>query len=152
MAAGEPESLFQQNHCGVYRSANGGRTWDEVDTGLPSEFGFVAAPHPRDPSGFWVIPLTHPEEGRMAPEGALAVWRTRDSGDTWERQGNGLPQKDAYVGVFREALSTDGRDPAGVYFGTSTGQLYGSTDEGSSWSRIADNLPPIWGVQAIEVE
>ena len=152
MAAGEPESLFQQNHCGVYRSYDGGRTWDEVDTGLPSEFGFANAAHPRDPSTYWVIPLTHPEEGRLAPDGALAVWRTPDRGDTWERQATGLPQENAFVGVFREAMSTDRRDPAGVYFGTSTGQLYGSADEGSSWARIADNLPPIWGVQAIEVD
>jgi photosystem II stability/assembly factor-like uncharacterized protein len=152
MASGEPETLYQQNHCGVFRSGDGGLTWNQVDKGLPSEFGFVAAPHPRDPSAFWVIPLTHPEEGRLAPGGALAVWRTRDRGDTWERQGEGLPQKDAFVGVYREALSTDRRDPAGVYFGTSTGQLYGSTDEGASWSRLADNLPPIWGVQAIEVD
>jgi photosystem II stability/assembly factor-like uncharacterized protein len=152
MASGEPETLYQQNHCGVFRSSDGGLSWNQVDKGLPSEFGFVAAPHPRDPSAFWVIPLTHPEEGRLAPGGALAVWRTRDRGDTWERQGNGLPQKDAFVGVYREALSTDRRDPAGIYFGTSTGQLYGSTDEGASWARLADNLPPIWGVQAIEVD
>jgi hypothetical protein len=148
MSADEPETLYQQNHCGVYRSADGGRTWDEIDAGLPSEFGFVAA----DSSAFWVIPLTHPEEGRLAPDGALAVWRTGDRGNTWERQSNGLPQENAYVGVLREALSTDRGDPAGIYFGTSTGQLYGSSDEGASWNRIGDNLPPIWGVQAIEVE
>ena len=108
--------------------------------------------HPRDAETAWVIPLSHPEEGRVAPGGALAVWRTRDRGDTWERQANGLPQENAYVGVLREALSVDRGDPAGVYFGTSTGQLYGSTDEGASWQRIADNLPAIWGVQAIEVD
>ncbi|MFL5771169.1 MAG: WD40/YVTN/BNR-like repeat-containing protein [Chloroflexota bacterium] len=152
MAAGDPEMLYQQNHCGVYRSSDGGRSWDEVDAGLPSEFGFVFAAHPRDPETGWVIPLTHPEEGRLAPDAALAAWRTRDRGDTWERQGNGLPQENAYVAVLREALSVDRRDPAGVYFGTSTGQLYGSADEGASWQRIADNLPPIWGVQAIEVD
>jgi photosystem II stability/assembly factor-like uncharacterized protein len=152
MAAGEPETLYQQNHCGVYRSSDGGRSWDEIDTGLPSEFGFVFGAHPRDAKTGWVIPLSHPEEGRLAPEGKLGVWRTRDRGDSWERQGNGLPQENAYVGVLREALSVDRRDPAGVYFGTSTGQLYGSTDEGATWQRIADNLPPVWGVQAIEVD
>jgi hypothetical protein len=152
MASGAPEQLFQQNHCGVFRSSDAGRSWEDVSAGLPSEFGFVTAPHPRDASTFWVIPLSHPEEGRTAPGGALAVWRTRDRGDSWERQSDGLPQERAWVGVLREALSVDRRDPAGVYFGTSTGQLYGSTDEGASWQRIIDNLPPIWGVQAVEVD
>jgi photosystem II stability/assembly factor-like uncharacterized protein len=108
--------------------------------------------HPRDPETAWVIPLTHPEEGRLAPGGALAVWRTNDRGDSWNRQATGLPQQDAYVAVLREALSVDRGSPAGVYFGTSTGQLYGSTDEGATWRAIAANLPSIWGVQAIEVD
>jgi photosystem II stability/assembly factor-like uncharacterized protein len=152
MSAGNPDWLYQQNHCGVYRSSDGGRQWEDVSKGLSSEFGFVMGTHPRDDASAWVIPLSHPEEGRVAPDGALAVWRTRDRGDSWERQSDGLPQDAAYVGVLREALSVDRGDPAGVYFGTSTGQLYGSTDEGASWSRIADNLPSIWGVQAIEVD
>jgi photosystem II stability/assembly factor-like uncharacterized protein len=152
MAAGDPDRLYQQNHCGVFRSADGGKHWEDVSTGLSSEFGFVMGAHPRDPNTAWVIPLSHPEEGRTAPGGALAVWRTRDGADTWERHGDGLPQEAAYVGVLREAMSVDRGDPAGVYFGTSTGQLYGSTDEGATWSKIADNLPSIWGVQAIEVD
>jgi photosystem II stability/assembly factor-like uncharacterized protein len=151
MSATNPDWLYQQNHCGVYRSSDGGKSWEDISKGLSSEFGFVMGTHPRDDSTAWVIPLSHPEEGRVAPDGALAVWRTRDRGDTWERQANGLPQEAAYVGVLREALSVDRGDPAGIFFGTSTGQLYGSIDEGASWSRIADNLPPIWGVQAIEV-
>src|SRR5262249_9594080 len=137
---------------GVYRSSNGGRAGGEGDTRLPSEVGFVAAPPPRDPGGVWVIPLPPPQEGRFAPGGQLAPWRAADRGDTWQRQPKGLPQENAWVGAYREALSTDANDPAGVYFGTSTGQLYGSSDEGASWARIADNLPPIWGVQAIEVD
>ncbi len=152
MAAGKPESFFQQNHSGVYRSADAGRTWEDVSAGLPSEFGFAMGAHPRDPASGWVIPLTHPEEGRMAPDGALAVWRTRDRGDTWERHGTGLPQKNAFVGVFREALAVDRLDPVGVFFGTSTGQLYGSKDEGRSWDIVAANLPPIWGVEAVVLD
>ena len=152
MAAGDPDSLYQQNHCGVYRSRDGGSSWEDISAGLPSEFGFAMAAHPRDTEAAWVIPLSHPEEGRVAPDGALAVWRTRNRGDAWERQDRGLPQEHAYVGVLREAMSTDRGDPAGVYFGTSTGQLYGSTDEGASWQMAADHLPPIWGVQAIEVD
>jgi photosystem II stability/assembly factor-like uncharacterized protein len=152
MAPDEPETLYQQNHCGVYRSTNGGRSWDEIDTGLPSEFGFVFGAHPRDPKSGWVIPLSHPEEGRMAPGASLAVWRTRDRGDTWARQDRGLPTEDAYVGVLREALAVDRLDPAGVFFGTSTGQLYGSADEGESWRLIAATLPPIWGVEAVALD
>jgi photosystem II stability/assembly factor-like uncharacterized protein len=152
MAAGEPDSFYQQNHCGVYRSADAGRSWQDISVGLVSEFGFVMGAHPRDPATGWVIPLTHPEEGRLSPGGALAVWRTNDRGDTWQRHGEGLPQKDALVGVLREALAVDRNDPAGVYFGTSTGQLYGSTDEGVTWSLVADHLPPIWGVEAVVLD
>ena len=152
MAAGEPDMLYQQNHCGVYRSSDGGRQWQDISAGLSSPFGFVMGTHPRDAATAWVLPLTDPESGRIAPDGALAVWRTRDRGDTWERQGEGLPQQNAYVGVLREALSVDRRHPAGIYFGTSTGQLYGSVDEGASWQLIADHLPSIFGVQAIEVD
>ena len=152
MAAGEPDSLYQQNHCGVYRSNDGGRQWQDVSAGLPSEFGFAMTVHPRNAASAWVIPLTHPEEGRLAPDGALAVWRTRDRGDTWERHGDGLPQQHAFVGVLREAMATDRRDPVGIYFGTSTGQLYGSADEGASWRLVADHLPPIWGVEAVALD
>jgi photosystem II stability/assembly factor-like uncharacterized protein len=148
-AAGEPESLYQQNHCGVYRSADGGENWEEISAGLPSDFGFVMVAHPRDPASTWVIPLTSPEDGRMAPDAALAVWRTTDRGATWTRHGDGLPQEDAYVGVLREAMAIDRHDPAGIYFGTSTGDLYASADEGRSWTRIADHLPSIWAVEAV---
>jgi photosystem II stability/assembly factor-like uncharacterized protein len=152
MAAGDPERFYQQNHCGVYRSSDAGRSWTDISAGLSSEFGFVIGSHPRDPATAWVIPLSHPEEGRLAPGGALAVWRTTDRGDSWERHGDGLPQENAYVGVLREAMAVDSRDPAGVYFGTSTGQLYASTDEGRSWAMIADHLPPIWGVEAVALD
>jgi photosystem II stability/assembly factor-like uncharacterized protein len=152
MSANDPDLLYQQNHCGVYRSSDAGKTWSDISAGLSSNFGFVMGTHPRDAATAWVIPLTHPEEGRFAPGGSLAVWRTNDRGDSWERQGTGLPQQDAYVAVLREALSVDRGSPAGVYFGTSTGQLYGSTDEGTTWQTIAANLPAIWGVQAIEVD
>jgi photosystem II stability/assembly factor-like uncharacterized protein len=152
MAAGQPDSFYQQNHSGVYRSADGGRSWEDVSAGLPSEFGFAMGAHPRDAATGWVIPMTHPEEGRLAPDGALAVWRTSDRGDTWERHGKGLPQQNAFVGVLREALAVDRLDPVGVFFGTSTGQLYGSRDEGRNWDLVAGNLPPIWGVEAVVLD
>ncbi|MEO7665216.1 MAG: exo-alpha-sialidase [Candidatus Limnocylindrales bacterium] len=146
MAADGGEHLYQQNHCGVYRSADGGRQWEEITEGLPSDFGFPMVAHPRDPGTVWTIPLTHPEEGRMMPEASAGVWRTHDGGDTWTRSGEGLPQHDAFVGVLREAMAVDGLDPVGVYFGTSTGQVYGSADEGRSWTLVAENLPPVWSV------
>jgi photosystem II stability/assembly factor-like uncharacterized protein len=152
MAAGQPDRFYQQNHCGVYRSTDGGRQWQDISAGLVSEFGFVFGAHPRDPATGWVIPLSHPEEGRYAPGGSLGVWRTDDSGDSWQRHGDGLPQENAFVGVFREAMAVDQRDPVGVFFGTSTGQLYGSVDEGETWSVVAENLPPIWGVEAVALD
>jgi photosystem II stability/assembly factor-like uncharacterized protein len=151
MAADGGEHLYQQNHCGVYRSSDGGRQWEEITAGLPSEFGFPMVAHPRDPLTVWTIPLTPPELGRYMPDASAAVWRTHDGGESWIRSGEGLPQRDAYVGVLREAMAMDGQDPVGVYFGTSTGQLYGSADEGRSWSLIAGNLPPIWSVEAMAV-
>jgi photosystem II stability/assembly factor-like uncharacterized protein len=152
MAAGQPDRFYQQNHCGVYRSTDGGRQWQDISAGLVSEFGFVFGAHPRDPETGWVIPLSHPEEGRYAPGGSLGVWRTNDSGDSWHRHGDGLPQENAFVGVFREAMAVDRLDPVGVFFGTSTGQLYGSVDEGETWSVVAENLPPIWGVEAVVLD
>jgi len=152
MAAGQPDRFYQQNHCGVYRSTDGGKQWQDISAGLVSEFGFVFGAHPRDPATGWVIPLSHPEEGRYAPGGSLGVWRTTDSGDSWQRHGEGLPQENAYVGVYREAMAVDRLDPVGVFFGTSTGQLYGSVDEGGTWSVVAENLPPIWGVEAVALD
>ena len=148
MAADGGEHLYQQNHCGVYRTSDGGRQWQEISAGLPSDFGFPMAAHPRDPGTVWTIPLTPPEDGRLMPEAKAAVWRTHDGGDTWSRSGDGLPQHDAFVGVLREAMAVDRLDPVGVYFGTSTGQVYGSADEGRTWSLVAGNLPPVWSVEA----
>jgi hypothetical protein len=152
MAADGDERLYQQNHCGVYRSTDGGAQWEEITRDLPSDFGFVMTAHPRDPMTVWNIPLTDPQEGRLMPGASAAVWRTHDGGDTWIRSGEGLPQENAFVGVLREAMAHDDRDPVGVYFGTSSGQVYGSADEGRTWSRIADNLPPIWSVEALALD
>ena len=148
----QPDVLYQQNHCGVYRSDDGGRQWIDLTSGLPSQFGFPLAIHPHDPRTIYVIPLNGDDRGRHMIDGRAAVWRSRDAGDSWTRLSEGLPQDNAYVGVLREAMATDTLEPAGVYFGTSTGQLFGSVDEGETWQLLADYLPPIWSVETAVIE
>src|SRR5919198_381698 len=143
--------MYQQNHVGMHRSDDAGQTWTEITEGLPTEFGFAAATHPHDRDTFYVIPLD-PGHGRTMPEGHAAVWRTRDAGSSWQRLDSGLPQRDAYVGVLREAMAVDSEDAPGLYFGTSTGQIFASADEGDTWMQIADYLPPISSVEVAAIE
>lgn len=152
MAAGMPDRLYQQNHCGMYRSDDGGRHWTSIEAGLPSSFGFPAAAHPRDPSTLYLLPLNGDSAGRYVPDGKAAVWRTRDSGETWKDLRTGLPQGNTYFGVLRQAMATDRLEPAGVYFGTSTGSLYASADEGDSWTCVAQHLPTVLSVETMVVE
>ncbi len=150
---GETTTLYQQNHCGVYRSDDSGATWIELtDNGLPSEFGFPMVSHPRDPDTAWTIPLNGADKGRFVPDGKPAVWRTHDRGASWIRADEGLPAKDAYLTVLREAMARDTLDPVGVTFGTETGQLWHSSDEGRSWRMITDGLPEIWAVEAVVLD
>jgi photosystem II stability/assembly factor-like uncharacterized protein len=149
-SSADGERFYQQNHCGMHRSDDGGRSWTEITEGLPSDFGFAAAAHPHDRDTFYVIPLD-PGHGRCMPEGRAAVWRTRDAGETWQRLERGLPQRDAYLGVLREALAIDALETPGLYFGTSTGQVFASADEGDSWSEIASYLPAISSVEVAVV-
>jgi len=144
------DRMYQQNHVGMHRSDDAGQTWTEITEGLPTEFGFAAATHPHDRETFYVIPLD-PGHGRTMPDGQAAVWRTRDAGSSWQRLDNGLP-RDAYVGVLREAMAVDADDAPGFYFGTSTGQVFASTDDGDTWSQIADYLPPISSVEVAAIE
>ena len=152
MAPGEPDRLYQQNHCGMYRSLNGGQQWESIEAGLPSSFGFPAAAHPRDPKTLFLLPLNGDIAGRFVPEGKAAVWRTRDGGNTWEAMRSGLPQEKAYFGVLRQALATDSMAEAGVYFGTSSGEVYASADEGESWSCVAQHLPTIHSIETLVVQ
>ena len=138
--------LYQQNHVGTHRSDDGGLTWTEISAGLPTEFGFAAGVHPHDRDTFFTTVLD-PGHGRTMPDGRAAVWRTRDAGSTWERLGNGLPQENAYLGILREGMAVDTHDEPGVYIGTSTGQLFGSNDEGDTWTEIAGYLPSITSVE-----
>jgi photosystem II stability/assembly factor-like uncharacterized protein len=147
-----PDVLFQQNHCGVYRSDDAGDSWIEITEGLPSEFGFPMVIHPHRPGTAYVIPLNAADQGRYVPDGSMAVWRTRDDGANWERLGSGLPQHEAWVGVLREAMATGPGDPASIYFGTSTGQLYGSDDDGETWRLIASHMPGISSVETAVID
>ncbi|WP_072390023.1 sialidase family protein [Hyphomicrobium sp. CS1GBMeth3] len=152
LAQGSSERLYQQNHCGMYRSDDGGREWISIEAGLPSSFGFPAAVHPRDADTLYLLPLNGDIQGRFMPDAKAAVWRTRDGGASWTALRNGLPQKDAYFGVLRQALATDRLEPAGVYFGTGGGALFASADEGESWSCLAQHLPAISSVETMVVE
>lgn len=152
MASGMSDRLYQQNHCGMYRSDDGGRSWVSIENGLPSSFGFPAAAHPRDPETLYLVPLNGDIAGRFMPDGKAAVWRTRDAGATWQDFREGLPQKDAFLGVLRQALATDTMDPAGVYFGTSSGAVFASADEGESWNCLALHLPTITSVETLVVD
>jgi photosystem II stability/assembly factor-like uncharacterized protein len=151
MSPVDRERLYQQNHCGMHRSDDGGHSWVEITEGLPSDFGFAAAAHPHDRDSFYVIPLD-PGHGRCMPEGRAAVWRTSDAGASWERLDRGLPQSDAHLGVLREGLAIDALDTPGLYFGTSTGQVFASIDEGNSWSEIASYLPAISSVEVAVID
>jgi photosystem II stability/assembly factor-like uncharacterized protein len=152
MAPGGPDRLYQQNHCGMYRSLDGGRQWESIEVGLPSTFGFPAAVHPRDPGTLYLVPLNGDIAGRYVPDAKTAVWRTRDGGDKWTALREGLPQTNAFFGVLRQAMATDRLDPAGVYFGTNGGTLFASADEGERWQCVAQYLPPIYSVETLVVE
>jgi photosystem II stability/assembly factor-like uncharacterized protein len=143
----QPDVLFQQNHCGVYRSDNCGDDW--IDLGedkLPSRFGFPIVVHPHDPQTIYVM-LEESDQFRMSVDNQVAVWRSRDSGESWQRITAGLPAQ-AHVVVLREAMVADNLTPAGLYAGTDTGQLFYSRDDGDNWEILADFLPPI---QSLEV-
>lgn len=152
LASGLPDRIYQQNHSGTYRSDDAGRSWQSLDDGLPSTFGFPMAAHPRDPDTVFTVPLNGDDRGRYVPDARMAVYRTSDGGATWSDLRAGLPQSNAYLGVLREGLAADALEPAGVYVGTSTGQLFASADEGAHWQRIADLLPPITSIETALVD
>jgi photosystem II stability/assembly factor-like uncharacterized protein len=142
-----PDRLWQQNHCGVYRSDDRGQSWERLDgNGLPSGFGFPIALDPRDPDVAYVVP-EYGAENRVTVDGKLGIYRTRDAGASWERAIDGLPDQ-AWASVMREGLSFDRLDPFGVYLGTQSGSIFVSTDGGESWKETASQLPTILSVEA----
>lgn len=138
----EPRRLYQQNHCGVYRSDTGGDDWVEISEGLPSDWGFGIAVHPHDADTIWVCPGTNGYK-HWVPDAQLRVYRSRDQGSRWQELTEGLPQRDAYVIVLREGMAVDRLQPVGVYLGTNTGQLFCSVDEGDSWRQAEPAFPAI---------
>lgn len=152
MSRQNPDVLYQQNHCGVYRSLDAGDNWEDIGSGrLPATFGFPMAIHPRDGKTIYVVPQKS-DEYRYTPEGKFRVFRSRTGGDDWEGLSSGLPQDSAYLNVFREGLATDNCEPAGVYVGTGTGQLFCSRDEGDSWELLSGTLPPVYSVGTAVIE
>jgi photosystem II stability/assembly factor-like uncharacterized protein len=142
-----PDVLFMQKHWDVMRSDDGGGSWREVSGNLPTDFGFVIDVHAHEPETVYVVPITSDSE-HFPPEGKLRVYRSRSGGDEWEPLTKGLPQRDCYVNVLRDAMSVDSLDPGGVYFGTTGGQVYGSADSGDSWTAIVRDLPAVLSVEA----
>lgn len=153
----QPQRLYMQNHggfedepsLGVLRSDDGGKSWQSIAKGLPSDFGFPIAVHPHDPNSVYVVPLE--PATRTCPQGRPAVWRSDSAGDKWQRLTDGLPKKDAWFTVLRDALDLDdGRRPS-VWFGTTTGQLWRGRDGGDSFECVSSSLPPIHCVKAAVV-
>ena len=146
---GSGDLMYQQNHHGVWRSQDGGRSWEDRTSGLPSTFGFPIAVHPHDPQKIWVLPLNGDMEGRFPPDASAAVWHSTDGGATWQDQRAGLPQAFCFFTVLRQAMATDQATAPALYFGTNSGSVFASFDEGASWQEIARHLPTIQSVEAL---
>jgi photosystem II stability/assembly factor-like uncharacterized protein len=146
MHPSRPNVLFMQKHWDVMRSDDGGDSWREVSGNLPSDFGFPIGVHAHEPETIYVVPIKSDSE-HFPPEGKLRVYRSRAGGEEWEALTRGLPQRDCYVNVLRDAMAVDTLDPCGIYFGTTGGQVYGSSDGGDTWSPIVRDLPAVLSVE-----
>jgi photosystem II stability/assembly factor-like uncharacterized protein len=147
-AATRPERLFMQFHGGVYRSDDAGATWTDIADGLPSDFGFPIALDPADPDSAYLIPLAA-DVDRVTPEGRVRVYETRDAGASWAARGDGLPSEGAYLTILRQAFAATGSgDALELYFGATSGTVYGSRDAGATWFEVARDLPPVLSITA----
>ena len=150
-----PDRLYQQNHCGIYRLDRPSDRWVRIGKSMPKRVGDVGFPlvvHPRNDNTAWVFPMDGATVWpRTSPEGKPAVYATRNGGKTWQRLDAGLPESQAWWTVKRQAMTADARDPVGLYLGTTSGELWTSRDEGSRWSCTARHLPEIYAVEAAEV-
>jgi len=148
MHSSRPAVLFMQKHWDVLRSDDAGESWREVSGNLPTDFGFPIEVHAHEPETIYVVPIKSDSE-HYVPEGKLRVYRSRTGGNEWQPLTKGLPQRDCYVNVLRDAMAVDSLDSCGVYFGTTGGQVYGSADAGDNWAPIVRDLP---GVLSVEVQ
>ncbi len=146
MHPSRPNVLFMQKHWDVMRSDDAGASWHEVSGDLPSDFGFPIEVHAHEPNTIYVVPIKSDSE-HYPPEAKLRVYRSRTGGNEWEALVKGLPQRDCYVNVLREAMAVDSLDSCGVYFGTTGGQVYASADGGDSWASIVRDLPAVLSVE-----
>ena len=143
-----PERLFMQFHGGVYRSDDAGSSWNDIAPGLPSDFGFPVVIDPADPDSAYVIPLVA-DVDRVTPDGRVRVYETRDAGASWTPRGDGLPAENAYLTILREAFDSVGEgDALELYFGATSGAVFGSADAGATWFDVATHLPPVASVAA----
>ncbi len=146
MHRGRPDVLFMQKHWDVMRSDDAGDSWREISGTLPTDFGFAIDVHAHEPDTVYVVPIKSDSE-HYPPDGKLRVYRSRAGGDEWEALTNGLPQRDCYVNVLRDAMAVDTLDHCGVYFGTTGGQVYASSDAGDTWSAIVRDLPAVLSIE-----
>jgi photosystem II stability/assembly factor-like uncharacterized protein len=146
MHPARPGVLFMQKHWDVMRSDDAGDSWREVSGNLPTDFGFVIDVHAHEPETIYVVPIKSDSE-HFPPDGKLRVYRSRTGGNDWEALTKGLPQRDCYVNVLRDAMAVDTMDSCGIYFGTTGGQVYASADGGNSWQAIVRDLPAVLSVE-----
>ncbi|HLQ15467.1 MAG TPA: sialidase family protein [Candidatus Eisenbacteria bacterium] len=146
MHPSRPNVLFMQKHWDVMRTDDGGESWHEISGDLPTDFGFVIDVNTNEPDTVYVVPITS-DSLHFVPDGKLRVYRSKTGGNEWEALTKGLPQKNVYVNVLRDAMAVDALDPCGVYFGTSGGQVYASANAGDSWDPIVRDLPPVVSVE-----